>query len=387
MLTIRVQCSPVFLDEEGAIGPLVAAASVVGAASRSGLVWARCGSTPVPFDAGTIGALLASERTSRPEEPHRATHVLSLCAAPDGLGEVGVVVVNVRPGAVVRAAPGIVLSVWLDEDSFDTQAHAVLHLLDAYLDALSPDSVLVGPRDWLRELRAGWATFTRTVDRNLLPVGATVSPTHDGWLILAHAEAPGSESPAAREAVAQVRAAIDGCPPTEPPQPRAVSEAPVPAVATELPTYLASSHPALGATALTLDVPRAAMLPFAESASEQPLPAPPLPRVIRGPAHLSGTAPVLDIPRGPALPFTASASVEPPELTVEQYAAFRARLALRGEDDVETWREFGVPSRAAKEVLQARFAVRFRTDSAAQARFVELVRNLAAHLRLQATGK
>ena len=148
------------------------------------------GNALVPFDAGTIEALLSSERSSRPEEPHGATHVLSLCATPEGPGEIGVVVVNVRAGAVVGAAPGLLVSVSLDEEVFDTGADAFLRLVDACLDALSPDSVMVGPSDWLRELGAGWATFSRTAQRDLVPDGAVVVSKQGGVLILAHTEGP-----------------------------------------------------------------------------------------------------------------------------------------------------------------------------------------------------
>ena len=60
---------------------------------------------------------------------------------------------------------------------------------------------------------------------------------------------------------------------------------------------------------------------------------------------------------------------------------------MKGEDDAATWREFGVTSRSAKEALQARFAARFRQDSAAQARFVDLVRGLVSDLRAQSAKR
>jgi len=84
------------------------------------------------------------------------------------------------------------------------------------------------------------------------------------------------------------------------------------------------------------------------------------------------------------LPFSADAG---PQLTLEQYAILRAQLAVKGEDDPETLRLFGITSRSAKEALQARFAERFRQDGAAQARFVDLVRALTTELRGQASPR
>jgi hypothetical protein len=122
-------------------------------------------------------------------------------------------------------------------------------------------------------------------------------------------------------------------------------------------------------------------------------------------AALSGTALPLDVPPGPALPFGAGAARAPSPLagtallpfaegsgeagysalnmTLEQYALFRAHLTFRGEEDAETLEAFGVASLLAKEALQARFAWLFKQDPAAQATFVELVRKLSTQLRAQ----
>jgi hypothetical protein len=89
---------------------------------------------------------------------------------------------------------------------------------------------------------------------------------------------------------------------------------------------------------------------------------------------------VLDLPLGPALPF-AMGACEPPALTLEEYATLRAHLIVKGEEDPETWKQFGIASPAIKEALQTRFATRFREDREAQGRFVELVRRMVEELR------
>jgi hypothetical protein len=458
MVILRIQQKPVLASEQEAVGPLTALAGVLASASRSGCLWARLRGRLVPFDLGTIELLLAAERSFHAGAPGEFTHVVSLCSTSEGLGEVGVVLLNVRPGAVVGAAPGLVVSVSLGEEVFDTGVDALLRLVGTCLGALSPDSVLVGPRGWLRELRAGWATFTRTVHRELLPAGAVLDVTHGGALILAHAEDPASESAAARNAIAQVRAAIDGSSPTQ-----ALEPWPVPAVSSQHPTYLVPLPLVLDRASLPLcpalpfaDDPhpqRGFAIPVAQGAADGAPPlfarapaelcrtsdavsarsgpvfpfvagapvAEPVASRVRAPAKLSSTSLAVEVPSGPTLPFVAGRLTDPPhvharapteltgtmaavdtsgrpvlpfveqtspapiglQLTLEQYAALRAQLTVRGEDDQGTLRLFGVTSPAAKEALQACFAERFRLDAAVQARFVDLVRTLTGELRRQ----
>jgi hypothetical protein len=75
-----------------------------------------------------------------------------------------------------------------------------------------------------------------------------------------------------------------------------------------------------------------------------------------------------------------------PELTIEQYALFRARLSLDGEESSGAWKDFGVDSVAAKEALQARFSLLFRKDPVAQSRFIDLLRRMEADLRAKRAG-
>ena len=105
----------------------------------------------------------------------------------------------------------------------------------------------------------------------------------------------------------------------------------------------------------------------------------------------------LDLPTGPALPFRPQAaapapktaqreeerSVRGPDLTLEQYATFRAQLAIEGENNPEVWANFGVASQDAKEALQARFAEQFRRDPGAQCRVIELVSAMVQERRFQ----
>jgi hypothetical protein len=271
------------------------------------------------------------------------------------------------------------LTVSLDDDVFDTGRDVALGMLDGCVNAISPDVALVGPREFLRELGMGWATFARDVRPELLPAGAEVVPVRGGTLVLAHREDPASESVAARDAIARVAAALRG----ESQVPIAATSPATPAPPMSppaQPTYLAEPPrrhvPAsLASTAGILDVPRGPALPFVQGTTP-PLPAP----HPRPPAELTGTLGVVDAARGPALPFTAA---DGPLLTLEQYATLRAQLAVKGEDDQETLRLFGITARPVKEALQARFAERFRQAPAVQARFLELVRALTAELRGQ----
>ena len=292
MLTIRMQCGPVFSDEKGASGPLAAAASVLGAASRRGLVWARCGSTLVPFDAGTIGALLSSERSvPRGRAPHgRPTS--SRCAprprAP-GKSESSSSTSAQALSSVQHQASSV--SVSLDEEFFDTGADAVLRMVDACLDALSPDSVLVGPRDWLRELGAGWATFARQTPARPAPrrrrrgrravAARSSSPT---------AKIPASESPAARDPARRAKR----CNPSAAAARRA---APGPALSAA--PCSAGGDPA-GDRDGTADVPRGRVVPGSA-------------RVHRDrPRPTSGrTAPAPDAPTWACLPFVTGAPGAP----------------------------------------------------------------------------
>jgi hypothetical protein len=93
---------------------------------------------------------------------------------------------------------------------------------------------------------------------------------------------------------------------------------------------------------------------------------------------------------GPELPFANTGEGEAESngrsggvsaLSLEQYATFRARLAVEGEDSADVWRDFGITSRADKEALQARFAAHFRGDPGAQAWFVERLRLTVSKLR------
>jgi uncharacterized lipoprotein YbaY len=134
----------------------------------------------------------------------------------------------------------------------------------------------------------------------------------------------------------------------------------------------AAARGALAGTAEGVDLPHGPVLPFALSvACTHDAP----PRLARVPAQLTATADGADVPAGPALPFgPSSAPPEVPELTLEEYARLRVQLTARGEEDAETWREFGLGSLAIKEALQARF----RREPDAQARFIELVRRCSA---------
>ncbi|MEP7121282.1 MAG: hypothetical protein ABJE95_10250 [Byssovorax sp.] len=140
--------------------------------------------------------------------------------------------------------------------------------------------------------------------------------------------------------------------------------------------------------------------------------------VVRAPAAMTGTAAVSDHAYRPSIPFAATRAVDAPafahaaplpgvqvtplpgarmppganplvvpDLSLADYAALRAHLMVRGEEDPATWKQFGVTSPAVKQALQDHFAARFRQEPAKQAQFVDRLRTLVAELRARATGR
>jgi len=105
-------------------------------------------------------------------------------------------------------------------------------------------------------------------------------------------------------------------------------------------------------------------------------------------ARLPQAVAVLSVaPKGTATPPDVAPFDAAPALELEDYARFRARLAVRGEDDVETLRNYGVHSPSIKEALREKFAARFRQDPEAQQQFVALVQRFVAELREHATKR
>jgi hypothetical protein len=107
--------------------------------------------------------------------------------------------------------------------------------------------------------------------------------------------------------------------------------------------------------------------------------------VNKAPAQFTGSS-AFDPNVAAALPFAQGAAGEPPSLTVEEYASFRANLAVKGEEDPATWKQFGIASQAMKEALQVRFAARFRHDPEVRDRFVALLQRTVNELRAKAPG-
>ena len=155
----------------------------------------------------------------------------------------------------------------------------------------------------------------------------------------------------------------------------------------------------LTGTANLPGLPIGLALPFAKSTGDRPLPQPPssdageskpapttLPRVHKAPAHLTGTTNLPSLPIGFALPFAKSTGDHPPVLTLEEYAALRANLTVKGEEDAETWKRFGISSRAMKEALQVYFAAKFRDSPETRDRFFELLQRMLTELRGKPPG-
>jgi hypothetical protein len=114
----------------------------------------------------------------------------------------------------------------------------------------------------------------------------------------------------------------------------------------------------LAGTALALDVPHNAALPFGGTAPPAP-PAPPVPN--RPPAELTGTSFAVDVPRRPALPFDAGAPTSGAALplTVEQHASLCCEIAEAPERALETLARYGITpaqKRAADQHYSELFA-------------------------------
>jgi hypothetical protein len=173
------------------------------------------------------------------------------------------------------------------------------------------------------------------------------------------------------------------------------ASAPVAAAPPKVEAPPPSRNPLAG-TALTVDVPRGPVLPFAADAPPASTAAPPsaaakpaaeTPPPSRAP--LSGTALAVDVPRGPALPFAGEpekkakrlgemsmglripehlrnraeppASPATPELTLEQHASLCCELAAAPEQSAETLLRYRL-SAAQKEQLDRHFAERFARE-------------------------
>lgn len=73
----------------------------------------------------------------------------------------------------------------------------------------------------------------------------------------------------------------------------------------------------------------------------------------------------------PVTPFERSPTPEGDgDFSIERYAALRAELMVRGEEDLATLQSFGLPSIAALMKLRARFAALFAKDRGAQEKFM-----------------
>jgi hypothetical protein len=398
-LEILVERTAPFVSLARVVEQIVALGEALREPARLGTLWVRFRGEHLPYDTTTLRLMLAQGPWIRGAGLERRPHVLPIVALSQGPSEVFVLRVARTLDGDPGAAPALTLRGTLPEERFDTGAEAMARLIERVIEAVSPDVAVIGPAAGAEAPSAAWATFTRRIQRDLIPASARLVPMGGGSLVLAHAEPPASETLAARNAIAQVRAAIDGSSPTQ-----ALEQWPAPAVSSQHPTDLVPLPLVLDSASLTLDVPRGHAVLSAENA----------------PAHLGSTSLAVAVPSGPTLPFVAGRLTDPPhvracalteltgtmaavdtsrpalpfvqqtsptpiglQLTLEQYAVLRAQLTVRGEDDQETLRLFGVTSPAAKEALQARFAERFRLDAAVQARFVDLVRTLTGELRRQ----
>jgi hypothetical protein len=396
------------------------------------------------LDPATAEAALDMLRVHHdPRTPGRPTHYVPLVARP-GHAPFGGCAVRVGSGESSGASFALRAALEppmfeVDAESLLALSATVVDSISADETTVRPASWANGPGSWAVLVRSAAAAASRRAVVRRCSQGFLVV-LHDGAPTDETPEAKRrSEETLARLSGEPEAAPREAPPPVEEPSPFVHPAAPpVPPMQPAQPSYLAVVSPApsvqrspLAGTSLALDLPLGPALPFAPEAKstlEQAasVPAPPnAPRYIRPPAELSGTIDAASLPLpstavipfiagsnsptppGPpryvkpprelsgtidveslplpptaAMPFSApEAAPSVPELTLEQYAHLRAQLSVRGEDDAETLRQFGVGSRAVKESLQARFAAQFRADPQTQARFVQLVQQRVAELR------
>lgn len=169
-------------------------------------------------------------------------------------------------------------------------------------------------------------------------------------------------------------------PSADPPRPAplpAAAPAPAPVLADPSPPAplpaVARPPAALAGTALAIEVPSKAALPFAAGAAPPPAPPPPAEAPPVLPKNkLAGTALAVDVPRGPALPFPAAPPAPPPPeaaavpaLTLEQHASLACEIAEEPEHALAALERYHLTPEA-KRAADLHFAERFAEDPAAR---------------------
>jgi hypothetical protein len=156
--------------------------------------------------------------------------------------------------------------------------------------------------------------------------------------------------------------------------PARAPEPPAPPPPVPAPAGIARPSAKLAGTALVLDLPQKAALPFVEGAAAAPLSTPPAEaRKPASGARLAGTSLAVEVPARSALPFPAAppppappAVASSPALTLEQHASLCCEIAEAPERALETLARYKVTP-AAKQAADQHYAARFAREPSARA--------------------
>ncbi len=377
-----------FRSAADAADTVLAVTAVIAGASTSGQLWTEFRGSLVPLGREEFPRLLQWSSYIAADRPGAPTHIMDLYATPAAGARAGRLLLSLGEAAQgTSSSRGLRLTLTLAPNVFDLDAASLLLTLDRCIRAKAVDHAAVGAAA-PAEGRAKWATFARRFKRDRLPVLARIVPTVGGSILVAHAEDPESTTSAALEAVRAVADAltaealadrdVDVDVGAERVEPRDPDEGGAPAAIDELGLDgTREVHAAL------LDRPTT---PFVDGAPS-PAVSRPAARDAKPPASTGAAAPRafetenvdVDKIRALVLPFgRGGAGRAQPAMTLEQYAMLRAALARNGADDLPTLIRFGVASLEAKKALETQFATLFRADPAAQARFLELLKQAGA---------
>lgn len=402
-LMMRVQRSAPFGSIDEAREPVAALARELGAANMLRRMWTLFRGVILPLDLETIELLLTRGRWIRAGRPGQPTHVIPLNSLPAGPGEIGQISLTARPAADALVKQmigvGLHLSVRLSDESFTSDADALICLIGACFDTALANTTALGPCAWVKELGTGWATATRRTDRDGLPSGATVVPTRTGSIIIAHREEPGSTSMSARDAVVRVHHALNGMSAqtstpvarTDPfPMTRQESisshvapiPSPIPSLASAKPpapvppAFRQASDLAGTMSLATLpipDLPLAAPLPFGIMPSSEFVASLSAVRPTTPHSEVGETLPLganLLSAMLPSLPFNHAGSALPPmaakpaplpQLTLDAYASLCAELWVFPSRAADILRKYGVVDDVMRRELDHRWGDLFTT--------------------------
>lgn len=207
-LVLRLIKTPPFARETDAVRALSALAEVLSSFSLRGGLWTALSGERLYLSEGTFEHGLPAALGIRADVPEQPTHIFPICFAPQGPTEIGTLSISIRDPAPLSTYPGLSATIELPEHTFKREPAELKAMLEQCVDALDADAAMIGLRSWIRKEQAAWCLHARQVDRDLLPAGSELVQVRTGHLIVAHAEAPASESAAALQASLRVRDAL-----------------------------------------------------------------------------------------------------------------------------------------------------------------------------------